>query len=114
MSDCDGRCCASFTLPKDAIERFQNGANGDDAPFILDMLIPLTRRQQVARVKRLGYGTVARNPRDKAPFTCRHWDEKTRLCTVYEQRPGMCRDFPYGRPCEHEGCECKDGYDSVV
>jgi hypothetical protein len=27
-------------------------------------------------------------------FQCPHWDTKTRLCTVYEDRPNVCRYFP--------------------
>lgn len=27
-------------------------------------------------------------------FRCPHWDTKTRLCTVYEDRPNICKTFP--------------------
>lgn len=27
-------------------------------------------------------------------FQCPHWDSKSRLCTVYEDRPSICRTFP--------------------
>lgn len=27
-------------------------------------------------------------------FRCPHWDEQTHLCTVYEDRPNVCRFFP--------------------
>jgi hypothetical protein len=27
-------------------------------------------------------------------FRCPHWDTETRLCTIYESRPGVCRMFP--------------------
>ncbi len=27
-------------------------------------------------------------------FRCPHWDEHTHLCTVYEDRPNVCRFFP--------------------
>jgi hypothetical protein len=27
-------------------------------------------------------------------FRCPHWDESTHLCTVYEDRPNVCRFFP--------------------
>lgn len=30
----------------------------------------------------------------KANDDCYYLDLKTRLCTVYEKRPGVCRDFP--------------------
>jgi Fe-S-cluster containining protein len=40
-------------------------------------------------------------------YTCRHFDAAAGLCTVYERRPAMCRDYPgYGTPgrtCEHCG-----------
>ena len=27
-------------------------------------------------------------------FKCPHWDNQSRLCTVYEDRPNICRYFP--------------------
>lgn len=27
-------------------------------------------------------------------FSCNRWDKETRLCTRYEERPAMCREFP--------------------
>lgn len=27
-------------------------------------------------------------------FRCPHWDSSTRLCTVYEDRPNVCKFFP--------------------
>jgi len=27
-------------------------------------------------------------------FRCPHWDAKTHLCTVYEDRPNICKTFP--------------------
>lgn len=39
-------------------------------------------------------------------FTCKHWDGATRLCTIYERRPQMCRDYPEpGKVCRF----CGDG-----
>lgn len=38
-------------------------------------------------------------------YTCRYFDRETRDCTIYEQRPDMCRDHPYNRPCTFKGCE---------
>lgn len=40
-------------------------------------------------------------------YTCRHWNKETRLCMEYESRPGLCRDFPYGKKCFVKGCKCK-------
>lgn len=30
----------------------------------------------------------------KMLFKCPHWDDSTHLCTVYEDRPNICRTFP--------------------
>jgi Fe-S-cluster containining protein len=30
---------------------------------------------------------------------CRFFDTKVRQCTIYEARPGTCRDYPYGKTC---------------
>jgi Fe-S-cluster containining protein len=37
-------------------------------------------------------------------YTCKHFDEETNNCTNYENRPRMCRDYPYGGVCSYEGC----------
>lgn len=92
-----------FTLPYSLAELDRRVRNGpvEDGDQLVDMLIPLTQDEAVARRDRLGGpdGTLA----DRDWFTCRHWDETTRLCTIYPQRPHMCRDYPYEAECEH-GC----------
>jgi Fe-S-cluster containining protein len=35
-------------------------------------------------------------------YTCRHFDIVNRICTIYETRPNMCRNF--GRGCKHASC----------
>lgn len=95
---CPGSCCERFHLSSgpDHLREIiaaqeQRQAEGRpvaedilrDNRYILDMVIPLDD----------GSGL----------YTCRHWDPETRLCTAYEQRPWMCRAYPYGRHCEY-GC----------
>jgi Fe-S-cluster containining protein len=101
---CDGKCCAAFAMPGIAQLR-ADPASVADGPYILDMLVPLTHEQAVERWTALGFGEfpAAALPADAGVFTCRHWDEETGLCGAYDQRPAMCRDFPYGRPCVY-GC----------
>ena len=36
---------------------------------------------------------------DIFPTTCQFLDQETRRCTVYEDRPKMCRDFPATHRC---------------
>lgn len=100
---CAGACCAVFPMHLGQAT-FTNGRElRPDNEYILDMLIPLTRRQALARSRRLGYPDPPNYGPKYGLFTCKHWDEETRLCGDYENRPAMCRDYPYGRPCER-GC----------
>lgn len=53
-----------------------------DDVVITDMLIP-----------------VALDREGQQLYTCTHFDPDTGLCTIYDGRPAMCRDYPsYGRP----------------
>jgi Fe-S-cluster containining protein len=36
-------------------------------------------------------------------YTCRNLQEDG-LCAVYETRPAMCREYPYGDQCMFPGC----------
>jgi len=88
-------------------EEFAEGTDPDDKT-VRDMVIPLTHRQAVARARKFGVPITIRKHL-KGPMTrwyaCRHWDEETRLCSIYDRRPMICRDFPYGDPCRY-GCSC--------
>jgi Fe-S-cluster containining protein len=73
--------------------------------MITGMVIPLTPKEANERLERFGSAMRFRWADNRGHlFTCRHWDEQTRLCRVYERRPEMCRGYPYERPCEH-GCD---------
>ncbi len=37
-------------------------------------------------------------------FTCKHFDLETKLCTIYEIRPTMCRMYPNNKKCPCDGC----------
>lgn len=105
---CEGACCAAFPLhiSHPSFRKGSKSAKGE-AAFIADMLIPLTRRQAVRRSRKFGYPDPPKYPKGWEWFTCRHWDEESRLCTVYDKRPTMCSDYPYtGQQCER-GCGYK-------
>jgi Fe-S-cluster containining protein len=82
------------------IER-RGAYNGDDSWMIQDMLVPLTHEEAVERAER--FGIPSNQIAKKNNYTCRYWDEDTRLCTVHPNRPTLCRDYPYGKKCGH-GC----------
>lgn len=69
------------------------------------MLIPLTVEEARARAAKFGGNPRILKRKAGHHFTCRHWDEETRLCGAYNERPAMCSEYPYGNVCElADGC----------
>lgn len=103
---CPGHCCAAFSLPFTPTELALRFTRLVDGTMVAAMAIPLTHEQAVERNRANGGQT------DIAPaanwYTCRYWDEETKLCRNYEGRPAMCSEYPYGKKCEH-GCGLATG-----
>ena len=105
LEHCDGSCCALFTIPMhhEEVEEFRVGKRDasewkdpDEVTNIMDMVIPLGREEIIERNEK--YGKDMREDATNV-YTCRHWNTETRLCGNYENRPQMCRDFPYDSEC---------------
>ncbi len=130
---CDGRCCAVFTFSS-SIDDLRESVAGTlvrnekpikivDDEVLLDMFIPLTQEEAAERRERFGLvytrapeGVQCQQDGSAPPdqhYTCRHWDEDTGLCGIYEDRPNMCRDFPYGKVCTH-GCGYNNADDPAL
>jgi Fe-S-cluster containining protein len=84
----------------------------EDSLTLLSMLEPISYEQACERWDRFADGYRPPEPPPEGTvepyFRCIRWDEHTRLCTDYENRPGMCRAFPYSdgdRACQY-GCDC--------
>jgi Fe-S-cluster containining protein len=98
---CAGRCCAVFTLPwshETLIERQHEIVDGEQ---LAAMVLPLTGAALDDRAER--FGLPPQNHTGTHHFTCRNWDEDTKLCNVYDDRPWLCREYPYLGVCQH-GC----------
>lgn len=103
---CDGRCCAAFyfpSSPREILDKIDEHGeyNGNDGMMIANMLIPLTEAETVERVEKWGLNPNIVKIDGDHMFRCKHFDEETRQCTVYDARPDMCATYPYGR---EEGC----------
>lgn len=118
---CDGRCCASFVLNDETVIRNLTGESRDDK-FIARMLIPLTVEQAYSRLQDM-YDAYPHWVRGVTPeqivaykywhfYTCSHFDERTRKCMAYADRPDMCRSYPYDHECA--GCGGKIGEDGCT
>jgi Fe-S-cluster containining protein len=111
---CSGQCCKIFNLcgltMKELQERIDEG-NVKDGEVIKDMLIELTIEQKMER--RELYCNNANIVDDEvlkntSYFTCKHLSENGD-CSIYENRPHLCRSYPYCREgrCEFKGCTLK-------
>lgn len=100
---CAGHCCKAFNLPYSP-EELDAGAASDrfiDGKQIAAMVIYLGKFAGPP----LELGAAPMND----GLTLHYYGCRNLLpsgdCGAYETRPGMCRDFPYARPCPHPECE---------
>lgn len=108
MSGCTGACCVAFCVSSNSAEGIADRVTPKgDGHVLEDMLIEISEGEAVLRLAAFGGNVKGVRPGGGRPwFKCRHWDEGTRLCRIYERRPKMCRDYPHGEgKCEH-GCSC--------
>lgn len=100
MSDrCYGGCCRRIWLPFET--RAEIASSGDpDAAQIAAMLEPEADqfKAQDGLPISMSKGLF---------YRCKNLDEETGNCTIYDTRPGMCRDFPNGYQCPVSSCESK-------
>jgi Fe-S-cluster containining protein len=92
-----------------------------DIHFITDMLIPLERSKTSPATGEYIIDQFRQDHPDTEPYpgcqggcdlengelyayvyTCKHFDKENKICTVYEQRPHVCRSYGYG--CQYNGC----------
>jgi Fe-S-cluster containining protein len=112
---CTGACCALFCWPAE-----WNPDRSRDGAYIKDMLIPLTAEQAVERMERfeiepywadfkVSWDGVLQSS-DRQLMTCRHWDGESRLCGAYDERPSMCKGYPYYTTEGARDCDYRCGY----
>jgi len=117
---CSGHCCRSFYL-RFSPEQLKAWADGsqphtykpEEIKKVADMVIhlgpaddPNTNRPVLA--DRLG--NVIPNQADGGHYyTCKHHNTATGNCDNYENRPDMCRDYPYQDRCRYKACTWEAG-----
>ena len=73
----------------------------DNWNWILDHLTPITRREALARQPWLKDARIWQLDIDGVLtissyyYDCDNFDPRTRMCLDWENRPGICRDFPW-------------------
>ncbi len=117
---CTGHCCRRFVLPfslekmREKLKTLHEASSLSDlqAAYIadlaqvIDMVIPLPEPTFDECRDLSAPGAEVSDPAGTAGlwFTCRNLDTDTGDCNVYETRPKMCRDYPYGAQCTFKGC----------
>lgn len=107
ISRCTGHCCEKFSLPNSPSElrRAFNRREGEGNAYWKNL------QCVVLMVKYLGKLKIDPNGNELQYethyYTCRNFNKETRNCMNYENRPHMCRNYPYGRKCEYKGCTLK-------
>lgn len=106
---CNGDCCVAFRVPFDLVELARGDVGPKSSAEAIDisaMLIPISPAAANVRLLDLIRGDRPDpfpEEEDGHLYKCRHWNERTRRCGNYENRPPMCSTFPYGQPCRY-GC----------
>lgn len=121
---CTGHCCQMFTIPYSPDElwstyrRWLTGGepitmNGNDPQPIaqdIHLIAPMVVHQgylEVALMPSINPGDDQLLGKDLGRahyYSCKHFDAKQKICTIYEQRPAMCRAYPNGKLCNYKGC----------
>ena len=100
---CGGKCCKDFTLPVSpmeldfALKRFEK--TGKSRYFEIDKIASMAiyKGDYSVAYSRGAKGHIYH-------YTCKHLNTDTGLCTNYENRPSMCKAYPYGGACKYKGC----------
>lgn len=91
---CGGHCCRGFFLPMSPIE----------IDFDLKRLA-LGKANKWKEIDKIGKIVIYKGFYNRGNrYDCRNLDLKTGLCKDYENRPTMCREYPYGKACEAKRC----------
>lgn len=89
---CTGHCCESIHLKGPDGEDFakairENPSHFIDGQKVVDMLIDTPT---------------------PGMYHCKWYDWIGKKCTNYQDRPSVCRDYPYGNACKFPGCTLKN------
>ncbi|MGE5681830.1 MAG: YkgJ family cysteine cluster protein [Bacillota bacterium] len=114
ISRCKGHCCRAFTLPysPEELEGLKNKTICEESDFYKVPRI-------VEYIGSFAFD-VAGNllPYEMYWYTCKHFNKETGDCMNYENRPYMCKDFPYWgsyrlKSCTYRECEMKVEFEYI-
>ena len=109
-SPCTGACCSVFYLPYTSDALQSRASHIHEGQYIAAMVEPLTLDAAAQRAADTGIdwpkSILGGSPLEAGEghlYTCRNWEERTRKCIRYGDRPEMCSAYPYRKMCRHCG-----------
>lgn len=86
-----GRCCEAIAL-RDDWTRLENYQGGGDRGFVAKHWKPISK-EEATKVN----AYLLSNPNFQAYnfYTCDWFDKEKRICSHHEERPSVCRDYPW-------------------
>lgn len=108
MSRCTGACCAAFPLSVSHERLWNRWPWIEDGDLILAMVLPVALGAADAARAAAGAVPIPESGVDEQHYMCVHFDSRAGRCKAYEERPAMCREYPYERTCEHCGATSAD------
>jgi len=107
MADkCMGHCCMDvglFNSPDELESLYQRCLYSTRKPLNIDLTYPMLTFYKKDRC----HPSLGDVSADVYHYTCKHFDSETKLCTIYDIRPQMCRDYPENNKCDNPKCEWK-------
>lgn len=122
---CTGHCCQNFFLPlsPDELDRAYRRwlAGGTQLSMSGAATLPIFNDIYLIAPMVIYLGPDAKTPKRVNPtdeallgkpalpghrYRCKHFDAKAKVCSIYDIRPVMCRDYPgkEGSTCNYAGC----------
>lgn len=86
---CTGHCCEAFIISRD--QAIRELALSEDKEEIIEL----------SKILNLSIHVSGEY------HTCKYFNDKTRNCDNYLERPKMCKEYPYGRNCDFSDCTWK-------
>jgi len=88
-----GMCCCAVTLTfgmENILKKLKEEEN-NDLRFMVENFVEISKEEAIKR------NPYLKNVKEKFKFyKCLKWDEKTKLCTDYENRGITCKNYPFG------------------
>lgn len=118
--DRKGKCCRKFCLPlsigqlKKDYETWHKG----DKEYVwsgktfgitqdIDLIYPMVTPLGDGKIQHIDPARNCKSSKGIYHYTCKHLDKKSSRCSIYENRPRMCKLYPYGVECAYKNCYCE-------